>query len=39
LPVVSKDLLFQLSARIRVLQNTVLRGTAINCVIFSLSVS
>ncbi|XP_016961394.1 uncharacterized protein LOC108032081 [Drosophila biarmipes] len=37
LPVVSKDLLFQLCARIRVLQNTVLRGAAIKYVIFSLS--
>ncbi|XP_017082707.2 uncharacterized protein LOC108115660 [Drosophila eugracilis] len=37
LPVVSKELLFQLSARVRSLQNTILRGAAINYVIFSFS--
>ncbi|EDW43168.1 GM26422 [Drosophila sechellia] len=37
LPVVSKELLFQLGARVRSLQNPVLRGEAINYVIFSLS--
>ncbi|EDW97985.1 uncharacterized protein LOC6537728 isoform X1 [Drosophila yakuba] len=37
LPVVSKELLFQLGARVRSLQNTVLRGEAINYVVFSLS--
>ncbi|XP_017007479.2 uncharacterized protein [Drosophila takahashii] len=37
LPVVSKELLLQLSARVRSLQNTVLRGAAINHVLFSLT--
>ncbi|XP_017058529.1 uncharacterized protein LOC108099482 isoform X2 [Drosophila ficusphila] len=37
LPVVSKELLLQLSARVRVLQNPILRGAAINKVIFSLN--
>ncbi|XP_016983988.1 uncharacterized protein LOC108048041 [Drosophila rhopaloa] len=37
LPVVSKESLFQLSARIRALQNTILRDAAIKAVNFSLS--